>query len=135
MPQRTIRFSETTIKDIEAAAKRAGFSSPTALIRYAVQQQLSSNASDTGAEERIGANLDQLRREIVRLGRAQQALFAYVDTLGKTILTCMPEPPTDARPQAVARARERYDRMLKTVAKAMAGDAQAAMQDLTAHVE
>ena len=47
----------------------------------------------------------------------------------------IPEPPTDARPQAVARAKERYDRMLKSVAKAMAGDAQAAIQDLAAHVE
>jgi hypothetical protein len=90
---------------------------------------------DTGPEDRLAANLEQLRREVVRLGRAQQALFAYLDTLGKTILTCMPEPPTDARPQAVARAKERYDRMLKSVAKAMAGDAQAAIQDLAAHVE
>ena len=136
MPQRTIRFSESTKKQIEDAAERGGFASPTAFIRYAVQQQLSSGAPQADdAEERIGANLEQLRREVVRLSRAQQALFAYLDTLGKTILTCMPEPPTDARPQAVARAKERYDRMLKSVAKSMAGDAQAAMQDLTAHVE
>jgi Arc/MetJ-type ribon-helix-helix transcriptional regulator len=137
MPQRTIRFSETIRDQIEQAAEQGGFSSPTAFIRYAVQQQLSGRAErgDIGVEERLAANLDQLRREIVRLGRAQQALFAYLDTLGKTILTCMPEPPTDARPQAVARAKERYDRMLKSVAKAMAGDAQAAIQDLAAHVE
>jgi Arc/MetJ-type ribon-helix-helix transcriptional regulator len=136
MPQRTIRFSESTKKQIQEAAERGGFTSPTAFIRYAVQQQLSAAArQDDGAEERIGANVEQLRREVVRLGRAQQALFAYLDTLGKTILTCMPEPPMDARPQAVARAKERYERMLKTVAKSMAGDAQSAMQDLTAHVE
>jgi Arc/MetJ-type ribon-helix-helix transcriptional regulator len=138
MPQRTIRFSETTTKQIEQAVEQAGFSSPTAFIRHAVQQQLAGRGErdgDNGAEERLGANLEQLRREVVRLGRAQQALFAYLDTLGKTILTCIPEPPTDARPQAVARAKERYDRMLKSVAKAMAGDAQTAIQDLAAHVE
>ena len=138
MPQRTIRFSETTTKQIERAVEQAGFSSPTAFIRHAVQQQLAGRGErdgDNGAEERLGANLEQLRREVVRLGRAQQALFAYLDTLGKTILTCIPEPPTDARPQAVARAKERYDRMLKSVAKAMAGDAQTAIQDLAAHVE
>jgi hypothetical protein len=67
--------------------------------------------------------------------RGQQVLFAYLDTLSKTILTCMPEPAADARSQAVARARERYDRLLKTVGKALAGDAQAAIQELTAHVE
>ena len=94
-----------------------------------------SQDGDGGTEERLGANLEQLRREVARLSRAQQALFAYLDTLGKTILTCIPEPPNDARPQAVARAKERYDRMLKSVAKAMAGDAQTAIQDLAAHVE
>ena len=138
MPQRSIRFSETTGDHIDQAVKQGGFSSPTAFIRYAVQQQLTARAghgSESGAEERLAANLDQLRREVVRLGRAQQALFAYLDTLGKTILTCMPEPPADARPQAVARAKERYDRMLKSAAKAMAGDAQTAIQDLAAHVE
>ena len=136
MPQRTIRFSESAKKQIEEAAERGGFASPTAFIRYAVQQQLSAGVPQgDGAEERISANLEQLRREVVRQSRAQQALFAYLDTLGKTILTCMPEPPTDARPQAVARAKERYDRMVKSVAKSMAGDAQAAMQDLTAYGE
>jgi Arc/MetJ-type ribon-helix-helix transcriptional regulator len=135
MPQRTIRFSERAKKQIEEAAARGGFASPTAFIRYAVQQQLSAGTAEGGAEERIGANLEQLRRELVRLSRAQQALFAYIDTLGKTILTCMPEPSIDARSQAVARARERYDRLLKTVGKALSGDAQAAIEELTAHVE
>ena len=138
MPQRTIRFSETARTQIDQAAEQGGFSSPTAFIRYAVGQQLSARAergSESGAEDRLAASLEQLRREVVRLGRGQQALFAYLDTLGKTILTCMPEPPADARPQAVARAKERYERMLKSVAKAMAGDAQAAIQDLAAHVE
>src|ERR1043166_873688 len=128
MSQRTIRFSETTKTQIDQAVGQGGFSSPTAFIRYAVQQQLvrAGQDGDGGIEERLGANLEQLRREVVRLSRAQQALFAYLDTLGKTILTCIPEPPNDARPQAVARAKERYDRMLKSVAKAMAGDAQTA---------
>ena len=136
MAQRSIRLPETTNKQIEEAAERGGFSSPTAFIRYAIQQQLAAGFPNSdGAEERLGANLDQLRREILRMSRAQQALFAYLDTLGKTILTCVPEPAADARSQAVARARERYDRLLKTVGKALAGDAQAAMQELTAHVE
>jgi Arc/MetJ-type ribon-helix-helix transcriptional regulator len=136
MPQRTIRFSEDSRRQIEDAAKRGGFASPTAFIRYAVRQQLSAGTSQgDGAEERLGANLEQLRREVIRLSRAQQAAFAYLDTLGKTILTCIPEPPTDARAQAVARAKERYDRMLKSVAKSMTGDARAAIEDLTAHVE
>ena len=136
MPQRTIRLPEATKKQIEDPAERGGFSSPTAFIRYAIQQQLAAGSPQTdSSEERLRANLEQLRREVARLHRSQQALFAYLDTLSKTILTCMPEPTADARSQALARARERYDRLLKTVGKALAGDAQAAMQELTAHVE
>jgi Arc/MetJ-type ribon-helix-helix transcriptional regulator len=136
MPQRTIRLPEATKKQIEDAADRGGFSSPTAFIRYAIQQQLAAGSpQNDSTEERLRANLEQLRREVARMHRSQQALFAYLDTLSKTILTCMPEPTADARSQAVARARERYDRLLKAVGKALAGDAQAAIQELTAHVE
>jgi hypothetical protein len=67
--------------------------------------------------------------------RVQQALFAYVDTLAKTILTCVPEPPADAKPQAVGRAKERYDRLLKSAGRAMVGDAKLAMQDLVTNGE
>lgn len=68
-------------------------------------------------------------------GCKQQALFAYVDTLTKTILTCMPEPLADAKPQAVARAKERYDRLIKSAGRAMVGEAKLAMQDLVANFE
>jgi hypothetical protein len=69
-------------------------------------------------------------REIrgVRLG--QQALFAFVDTLVKTLLTCLAEPPTDALEQAIARGKLRYDRFLKSVGAAMIGDSHAAMAEL-----
>ncbi|HZQ55688.1 MAG TPA: hypothetical protein VFB14_26050 [Bryobacteraceae bacterium] len=114
MNPRAIRFSETITKQIEAAAKDQGFASASAFIRYAVEQELSGRQDGlTGAEERLAASIEQVRKDLYRLMRVQQALFAYVDTLAKTILTCVPEPPADAKPQAVARAKERYDRLLK----------------------
>ena len=61
---------------------------------------------------------------------AQQALFAFVDSLVKTLLTCVAEPPRDAYDQAVARGKVRYDRFLKSVGAGMAGDSQAAMTEL-----
>jgi hypothetical protein len=67
--------------------------------------------------------------------RVQQALFAYLDTLAKTFLTCVPEPPADAKPQAVARAKERHDRLLKSAGRAMVGESKVAMHDLVEHVE
>lgn len=134
MPQRSIRFSEKILKETEATARARGFSSATTFIRYAVEQELAARQEGlTGTEERLAGSVEQVRRELFRLGRAQQALFAYLDTLAKTLLTCLPEPPADAKAQAVARARERHDRLLKTVGRSMLGDSTAAMQDLVSH--
>ena len=86
------------------------------------------------AEQRVSAGFDRIAQEVFRVGRSQQALFALVDALTKTVLTCIPEPPADARPQAVARGRERYDRLIKSAGRSMVGDAQVAMQELTSNV-
>ena len=39
MPQRTIRFSETTLDQIQQVAKKKGFGSIAAMIRHAVDQE------------------------------------------------------------------------------------------------
>jgi hypothetical protein len=87
----------------------------------------------TGTEERIAGGFDGASRDIFRVDRGQQALFALVDAFAKAVLTCVPEPPPDARPQATARARERYDRLIKAAGQAMSGDARTAMEDLVSH--
>jgi len=134
--QRTIRFSEKIEKSIDEEAARRGFASPTAFIRYAVEQEPAERQDGlTGAEERLAASIEQIRKDQYRLMRMHQALFAYVDTLAKTFLTCVPEPPADAKPHAVASAKERYDRLLKSAGRAMVGEAKLAMHDLVAHVE
>jgi hypothetical protein len=136
MPQRSIRFSEKVMKQTEAIARERGFASVTAFIRYAVGQEISvRQVALVGAEERLAGDLEQVRREVFRLGRAQQALFAYIDTLAKTLLTCLPEPPAEAKAQAVARARERHERLMKTVGRGMLGESSAAMQDLVNHAQ
>jgi hypothetical protein len=63
----------------------------------------------------------------------QQALFALVGAFAKAVLTCVPEPPPDARSQATARARERYDRLIKAAGQAMSGNARAVMEYLVSH--
>jgi len=136
MKPRAVRFSEKTIKELEAIAKQRGFASPSAFIRYAVKQELGGREEGlTGAEERLAASLEQVRKDVFRLARAQQALFAYLDTLTKAFLTCVPEPPADAKPQAVARAKERHDRLLKSVGRAMVGESGVAMKDLLSNGE
>jgi hypothetical protein len=119
------------MQDLKAVSSKRGFASEAAFIRYAVQQELSARQEGfTGAEERLAASVEQVRKEVFRLARAQQALFAYLDTLAKALLTCVPEPPADAKPQAVARAKERHDRLLKTAGRAMVGESGMAMKDL-----
>jgi len=131
MPQRSIRFSDKIMEELEAVSCKRGFASATAFIRYAVEQELSARQEGlTGAEERLAASVEQVRRELFRLSRAQQALFAYLDTLAKALLTCVPEPPAESKPQAVARAKERHDRLLKSAGRAMVGESGMAMKDL-----
>jgi hypothetical protein len=101
-----------------------------------VKQELSERQEGlTGAEERIAATLIQVRKDVFRVGRAQQALFAYVDTLAKALLTCVLEPPAEARPRAVACAKERYDRLIKSAGSAIVGESKLAMEDLVGDLD
>jgi Arc/MetJ-type ribon-helix-helix transcriptional regulator len=133
---RGIRLDEPLIGRVERAAKAGGFSNPSAFIRAAIQRELAGRESEVeAAETRIAASLDRLGRDIKSVKLAQQALFAFVDSLVKNLLTCIPEPSSDVRDQAVARGKFRYDRFLKSVGAAMAGDSKAAMVELLNHAE
>ena len=128
---RAVRFDQALNKKIDRAIKDGGFPSPSAFFRSAIERELAGRENEIHeAEDRIAASLDRMAREIrsVRLG--QQALFAFVDALVKTLLTCLAEPPKDAYDQAVARGKLRYDRFLKSVGAGMVGDSQVAMKEL-----
>jgi Arc/MetJ-type ribon-helix-helix transcriptional regulator len=128
-----VRLSSEDQHQVEEAAKTRGYASPSAFVRAAIRNELNGRVELTGTEERIAGGFERVSRDIFRVGRGQQALFALLETFAKAVLTCVPEPPSDARPQAVARARERYDRLIKNAGQAMSGDARAAMQDLVNH--
>ena len=125
-----VRLSKEDHHQIAEAAKTRGYANPSAFIRAAIRNELNGRVELTGAEERIVGGFDRISRDIFRVGRGQQAFFALVDAFAKAVLTCVPEPPPDARPQAIARAKERYERLIKAAGQAMSGDARAAMQDL-----
>jgi Arc/MetJ-type ribon-helix-helix transcriptional regulator len=128
---RAVRFDQALNKKIDRAIKDGGFPSPSAFFRSAIERELAGRENEIHeAEDRIAATLDRMAREIrsVRLG--QQALFAFVDALVKTLLTCLAEPPKDVYDQAVARGKLRYDRFLKSVGAGMVGDSQVAMKEL-----
>ena len=136
MAQRAIRFSVTTDKGIREAVEKRGFSSPTAFIRHAVERELAGRQDElVSAEGRLAASIDQVLQAVLPVARAQQALFALVDSLAKILLTCVPEPGGEAMEAAVARARGRHARLLKSAGQAMIGDSHLAMQELVNHGE
>ena len=136
MSRRKLRIRATRLEPeldrrIEIATKQGGFSNLSAFIRAAIERELAGRESGVdAAEERIAASLDRVGREIRSVKLGQQALFAFMDSLVKTLLTCLAEPPRDVYDQAVARGKLRYDRFLKSVGAAMVGDSQAAMTEL-----
>jgi Arc/MetJ-type ribon-helix-helix transcriptional regulator len=128
-----VRLTREEQRQIEEASKTKGYASPSAFIRAAIRSKLDGRTELIGTEERIGAGFDRVSHDIFRVGRGQQALFALVDAFAKAVLACVPEPPPEARPQAIARAKDRYDRLVKAAGQAMSGDSRAAMQDLVDH--
>jgi Arc/MetJ-type ribon-helix-helix transcriptional regulator len=129
----SIRLAREDQRKVEEATADRGYTNTTAFIRAAIRNELNGRAEVTGIEERIAAGFDRVSEEIFRVGRGHQALFALFDAFAKAVLTCVPEPPLDARPQAVARAKERYERLIIAAGQNMSGDARAAMQDLVSH--
>lgn len=136
MPRRTFRLTADTEERLETTAKVRGYANPSAFLRTAIDHELSGREDEIiGAEERLAASMEQIRREVFRLGRAQQALFAFVDSLAKVLLTCVPEPGGEALGAAIARARGRHAQLLKSAGQAMGGDSKLAMQDLVVRGE
>ena len=122
MAQRAIRFSEATDKGIREAVEKRRFSSPTAFIRHAVEQELAGQDELLNAEGRLAASIEQVRRTVLPVARAQQALFALVDSLAKILLTCIPEPDGHAR-------------LLKSAGLAMGEESRLALEELVKHGE
>jgi Arc/MetJ-type ribon-helix-helix transcriptional regulator len=128
-----VRVSSQDQREIEEAAKAKGYASPSAFIRMAIRNELHGREELIGIEERISGSFEGLSKENYRLSRAVQALFALVEALTKTVLTCVPEPPADCRPQSVALARERYHRLIKSAGLAMSDNSRTTMEDILHH--
>src|SRR5271170_2922962 len=128
-----VRLTREDQRQVEETARTRGYANPSAFIRAAIRNELDGRAELTGTDDRMGAGFDRVSHDIFRVGRGQQALFALVDAFAKAVLTCVPEPPPEARAQAIARARDRYDKLVKAAGQAMSGDARAAMKDLVEH--
>lgn len=125
-----VRLSPEDQQQIEIARKEKGYASASSFVRAAIDNEIGRRTEIVYVERKIAASFDRLSRDIFRLGRAQQALFALVDTLAKTLLTCVPEPPLNARVEAIALAKHRYNNLLQSAGRSMESDSRFAMQDL-----
>ena len=85
MAQLTIRFSDTVIAQIRAAAGERGFRSPTALVRYAVRCELAGDKNRI--EQSIAASLDRVYGDLHEQHEVLTTLFAFCDALARAVLS------------------------------------------------
>jgi predicted transcriptional regulator len=133
MAQLTFRVTDDLDKRIDAAAEERGLNSVAAFIRLAIQNELDRAESQRrieALEERLAATLTRVSDEVRKLVNGQQAVIALIDSLSKVILTCVPEPEAAAFNRAVAMARDRYQKFLKSAASSMKGDFMKSLTDI-----
>jgi Arc/MetJ-type ribon-helix-helix transcriptional regulator len=133
MAERGLRLTEELQKRISAAVEERGLNSAAAFIRLAIQNELDRAESQRkieALEERLAATLTRVSDEVRKLVNGQQAVIALIDSLSKVILTCVPEPEAAAFHRAVAMARDRYQKFLKSAASSMKGDFMKSLTDI-----
>ena len=130
MPKRTIRLTDVIDQRVQSAAKLRGYSTPSAFLRAAIKKDLNELGEASAPNEKILSSIREVRQDVRRVERAQQALFALVDSLAKVFVTCVPEPHGIAMETGLAEARKRHARLLTNAGQAMLSDSIVAMEDL-----
>jgi hypothetical protein len=133
MPKRAVRIHEDLDGKLQKTARERGYRTPSAFIRAAIESEVKSRNEMAGMEAQTAASFDRVSQELRRLHRNQQALFALVDALTRLVATCVPEPPSETRAQAIAEGKDRYRRLIRSAGQVMATDALASLQELLDH--
>ena len=134
MPKRSIRLTDAIDQRIQSAAKLRGYSTPSAFLRAAIKKELNEPGEGSAAKE-ILSSIREVHQDVRRVERAQQALFALVESFAKVFVTCVPEPRGEAMQIALGEARNRHARLLTNAGHAMLSDSMAAMEDLISRGE
>jgi Arc/MetJ-type ribon-helix-helix transcriptional regulator len=80
MPKRSIRLTDAIEQRIQSAAKLRGYSTPSAFLRAAIKKELDELGEGSAANEKILGYIREVRQDVRRVERAQQALFTLVDS-------------------------------------------------------
>jgi len=137
MAQRTFRLPQSLAEGISQAVLEDGYASFAAFLRTSIQNELKRRQQTDllKAQQAVNATLEGQGQELKALRAVLQAHFALTDCLARVVLHCLPEPPAEVHAQALARAKERHDKLLKMTALSMKGNARAMLAELVNHEE
>jgi len=135
MPKRAVRIHADLDQRMQRTAKDRGYRTPSAFIRAAIESEVKTRNEVSSLEEQMAASIDRLAKEVRRVARLQQGLFAMLDALTKAFLTCTPEPAADTRASRIALAKIRYGNLVKAAGQEMARGGGIAWEELLNHGE
>src|SRR5437773_8877703 len=127
MAQFAFRLPESLAESVAKVIQEDGYASLSAFMRTAIQNELKRRDQTDALEKQqtVAASLEAHGKDLKTLRSVLQAQFALTDALARIILHCLPEPPAEVHSQALARAKERHDKLLKMTALSMKGNARA----------
>jgi hypothetical protein len=105
---------------VRQASKDRGFRSEQAFILAACENEIrrsNNTEATTQFEARVAATLTNLASQVQGLQTLAHAQVALTDVTLKYVITCVVEPPEDALPAARARARLRYEKLVRVAAE------------------
>lgn len=121
----SIRLREALKEKIEEISTERGYRSCSAFMVEAIEEKLRRDEaldSVSEAEERIAASFNEIHRQLQSVHTAVQGQFALTDALAKYLLTCIVEPPSELLTSARARAKDRYEKLLRAAARTITGE-------------
>src|SRR6266536_4697563 len=116
----SIRLREALKEKVEEISTERGYRSCSAFMVEAIEEKLRRDdalESMSETEARIAASFNQVHRQLQSLHTAIQGQFALTDALAKYLLTCIVEHPGELLTSARARAKDRYEKLLRMAAK------------------
>jgi uncharacterized protein (DUF1778 family) len=129
----SLRLTAEQRELFDRAAKEVGQPSASAFIKAAAVAAAKGQdaARELAAiEQRIAATFESHTKRLRALENAGQMQLALIDGLTKVVLTCLPEPSPEAIQAARARAKVRYEKLMRSVATEMTGDVAGVMSEV-----
>lgn len=135
--ERNLAFpTEQFRAQVRAAAKERGFRSEQAFILTACEKEVrrgDETEATTQLEAKIAATLANVTKEVQALFTLVHVQVALTNSLLQYVLTCTLEPPGEMLPAARARARLRYNKILRLAAQEVATRNKATLEEVLTH--